>query len=373
MNRKMKLIGVLLISTTLTTGCVTNSGTKQYANKSDVCYPQRKPLLAVEDKFNKSLVTGAIAGAVIGGIIGGIFSKNKAKGVAVGALAGGAAGLAAGYLKAKHDKKLSQDQIISEIDGDTRKDISELNNTTGTVKRLTDCRFQQLAAVRIGVENGTIQKKEVANRLKAIKTLMAEDQNLINKILDSSNKRLAAYAEADAETQKIEKAALIGNANSIKWYTPSNNNSSSNLAASETYYSSANVNVRSGPSTSNRVVGSLAANEKVEVLGNASGAFDWKKIKFNDQTAYVYSSLLKKTKTYSAPQTSTASKGLVDPQMVDPVSTGNVHQQAAVSKSTVEAVSDARYAQLEAELNEIALLSGTDQISKTPSLKIANG
>lgn len=372
MNKKMRFVGVLMISTTLVTGCVTTGGTQKYANKNDVCYAQRQPLLAVENEFSKSLIAGAVVGAIVGGIIGGLVSKDKGKGIAIGAAAGGLSGLAAGYLKAKHDKNLSQQQIIAEIDGDTRKDISQLNSATGTVKRLTDCRFQQLAAIRAGVKSGTIKKAEASSKLKEVKRLMAEDQELINAILERSDKRLTAYAEADAKTQNVQKEAMMGQAGSIQWYTPGQNNNSPSAEVT-TYYSSGNVNVRSGPSTSNKVVGALKTNDKVEVLGTAEAASNWKKIRFNNSTAYVYSPLLKETKTQAAPTVNVENRGLVDPKMVQPVETTNVHQQAAVANSTVKEVSNARYQQLEAELNEIALLSGTDQISKTPFLKVANG
>ncbi|WP_373601499.1 SH3 domain-containing protein, partial [Paraclostridium bifermentans] len=50
------------------------------------------------------------------------------------------------------------------------------------------------------------------------------------------------------------------------------------------------LNVRSGPSTSNSVIGSLKQNEKVEAISESNG---WSKIKFKGKEAYVSSAYLK--------------------------------------------------------------------------------
>ncbi|MGL5650263.1 MAG: SH3 domain-containing protein [Paraclostridium sp.] len=50
------------------------------------------------------------------------------------------------------------------------------------------------------------------------------------------------------------------------------------------------LNVRSGPSTSNSVIGSLKQNDKVEVISESNG---WSKIKFNGKEGYVSSDYLK--------------------------------------------------------------------------------
>ncbi|MDU6113051.1 MAG: SH3 domain-containing protein [Paeniclostridium sordellii] len=50
------------------------------------------------------------------------------------------------------------------------------------------------------------------------------------------------------------------------------------------------LNVRSGPSTGNSVIGSLKNNEKVEVISESNG---WSKIKYNGKEGYVSSTYLK--------------------------------------------------------------------------------
>ncbi|WP_208872225.1 SH3 domain-containing protein, partial [Paraclostridium sordellii] len=50
------------------------------------------------------------------------------------------------------------------------------------------------------------------------------------------------------------------------------------------------LNMRSGPSTGNSVIGSLKNNEKVEVISESNG---WSKIKYNGKEGYVSSTYLK--------------------------------------------------------------------------------
>ncbi|CEN76053.1 mannosyl-glycoprotein endo-beta-N-acetylglucosamidase [[Clostridium] sordellii] len=50
------------------------------------------------------------------------------------------------------------------------------------------------------------------------------------------------------------------------------------------------LNVRSGPSTSNSIIGSLKNNEKVEVISESNG---WSKLKYNGKEGYVSSTYLK--------------------------------------------------------------------------------
>ena len=64
-----------------------------------------------------------------------------------------------------------------------------------------------------------------------------------------------------------------------------NPNPSSNKIVTAT-----SLNVRSGPSTSNGVIGSLKQNDKVEVISESNG---WSKVKFNGKEGYVSSDYLK--------------------------------------------------------------------------------
>ncbi len=76
-----------------------------------------------------------------------------------------------------------------------------------------------------------------------------------------------------------------------------NQNTNTNTNANETkaigktkVVTATSLNVRSGPSTSNRVIGSLKQNDKVEVISESNG---WSKVKYSGKEGYVSSTYLK--------------------------------------------------------------------------------
>ncbi|KGJ50688.1 hypothetical protein KD33_01445 [Clostridium sp. NCR] len=71
----------------------------------------------------------------------------------------------------------------------------------------------------------------------------------------------------------------------------SNNNTNETKTIGKTKVVTAtSLNVRSGPSTSNSVIGSLKQNDKVEVISESNG---WSKVKFSGKEGYVSSTYLK--------------------------------------------------------------------------------
>lgn len=83
---------------------------------------------------------------------------------------------------------------------------------------------------------------------------------------------------------------------------PSGGNSGGNTSTGTTRYSTANLNVRSGPSTRYRRVGSLSYGQAVSVRGQSG---DWSLITYAGQDAYVHSSYL----TSSRPSTGGGNSG----------------------------------------------------------------
>ena len=69
-------------------------------------------------------------------------------------------------------------------------------------------------------------------------------------------------------------------------------------AADTQMTTSAGVNVRSGPSASTKIIGSLYRGQTVTVIGTTNG---WAKVRFKEQAAYVASRYLIKGGTLSAP------------------------------------------------------------------------
>ena len=69
-----------------------------------------------------------------------------------------------------------------------------------------------------------------------------------------------------------------------------NKNLSNPKAIGSGISTSNNLNVRSGPSSSNGAIGTLKLNEKIEILGTSN---DWYKVDFNGKEGYVSSSYIK--------------------------------------------------------------------------------
>ncbi|WP_339775259.1 SH3 domain-containing protein [uncultured Thalassospira sp.] len=378
MNVVSKRILVLMVSTSLLSGCVTPGTMGKYDDKTDACYAERQPLVSIEKKFNESLVTGAVVGALVGGIAGALLGgkKNRTGGVLVGAGVGLLTGLAAGYLQGKQQKGLSQQQILQEINSDTSTDKLRLSQTTGVVKKLTDCRFAQLQRVRNGLEANYLTKEQATSELKKIREQMAIDQKLIQGILDDSEKRLDAYASAEAQTRQVEKSMVVNTSAVPTWIPPEDRKPGAveSDAVTETLYALGNTNVRSGSSTSSSVLGSLRKNQKVEVIGRAKDAPEWYEISFKDQRAFVHGSRLTSNKVEGVKDPVTVAErplqqtqGLQDPVLVGTTTGMNPHEQAVVAQAEVAAVSETRYKQLAAEIDDIGLVGGLDLLLLGPN------
>ncbi len=78
-------------------------------------------------------------------------------------------------------------------------------------------------------------------------------------------------------------------------------------SSGSTYYATAKVNVRSGPSTSYSVVGGLAKDQRVTVTGSSG---NWYRISWNNGSAYVSASYLRQASSSapSSPSTGTIGK-----------------------------------------------------------------
>lgn len=113
------------------------------------------------------------------------------------------------------------------------------------------------------------------------------------------------------ELKRGDTVTLVGSTGSwsiIKWGTGTAYVSSGYLSQGSTgggtttgttMVATANVNVRTGPSTSYSIIGYLAKGETVQKTGTSG---NWTQVRYNNQTAYVSSSYLK---TYTGGGTST--------------------------------------------------------------------
>ena len=74
------------------------------------------------------------------------------------------------------------------------------------------------------------------------------------------------------------------------------------------YVNASSLNVRSGPSTNNSVIGKLSNGDKVEVISTSNG---WSKIKYNGQIGYVSSKYLSNTVSDNSTSTSSSATKVI--------------------------------------------------------------
>ena len=109
-----------------------------------------------------------------------------------------------------------------------------------------------------------------------------------------ANKKVSVISSSNGWS-KISYNGKTGYVSSQYLRTSSSTSSTpttSNTSTSGSYYTTANLNVRSGAGTNYPKIGSLVANKKVSVISSSNG---WSKISYNGIIGYVSSQYLSKT------------------------------------------------------------------------------
>ncbi|WP_455538923.1 SH3 domain-containing protein [Terrisporobacter sp.] len=123
--------------------------------------------------------------------------------------------------------------------------------------------------------------------------ILSDDEFKIKINSDNLTENKATFSEhqtvlEDSKTYSmdsdISKAFNLGNSISA------NKNLINPRAIGSGQITSANLNVRSGPSTSSSIIGTLNSNQTVEILGKSS---NWYKIDYNGKEGYISSSYIK--------------------------------------------------------------------------------
>lgn len=279
-------------------GCATTGVRSTYSDPADACSARREPMIQMVEKFNEPIVKGAATGALVGALAGALISHNsggRVNPLAVlgGAAVGGALGAGAGYLQAKQDQASSWEELLSSVDADARLYGARSSTLRNSITNLYDCRRSQIAKVTEQFSSGILSGPQAKAELTRIQTAIAADDELLNKALGTSEKRVVEIASARASAGGYSSAdAYLGQAASwtpqVGWADPD----AATPAGVTTMYSRGSVNVRSGPSTGNAVIGGLSQGQEVRVTGRAGNGNRWAEVALGDQTGYVLASLL---------------------------------------------------------------------------------
>jgi hypothetical protein len=156
-------VAALAVAGLVLQGCAAPAG---YAiSADDLCASNRQELKAIEDFFVQAMVTGAVAGALGGALMGGLIGGD-AKGALIGAAAGAALGAAGGYFKAKQDATgTNRTQLVSNVYGDVLQENQQIDRTSATFRRLSQCRFQAAASIKQRFQAGTLTRDDALKQL----------------------------------------------------------------------------------------------------------------------------------------------------------------------------------------------------------------
>ena len=256
-----------------------NSFDSKYGNRTDVCYYARKPLIESGDVFAHSIYTGAAIGGATGAAAGAIAAKDKVQGAIVGGVIGIAAGAAAGYLHAKQEQTKSRAELIASIDADAARDNRQLVTGSNAIASLTHCRQDQIASVERNYRSKAITSADARRQLTTIQAAVRDDNALIKDVVGKAVDRSTVYTQARAES------GGGGGRHSV-------------AIQPGQYVATANANVRSGPSTSGKVVDTLKTGEEISVVADAGNG--WANINHNGVSGYVSRRMLAEPSSVAA-------------------------------------------------------------------------
>src|SRR5579864_3483236 len=302
-----------------------NSYESKYADKSDICYSARQPLIDSGNVFAESMITGALVGGAAGAAVGAATSKNQGQGAVVGGVIGMAAGLTAGYLHAKQEQAKTRAELLASIDADASRDNRQLVTGSNAIANLTRCRQDQIAAVERNYRAKAITAPQARQELQDIQTSVHADNALIGDVLGEAVDRSKVYVQARAESG----GPVASGTTHAVFVQPGQ------------YVATVNANVRGTPSTSGKTVDTLRTGEAVSVVSDAGSG--WVSITHNGVTGFVASRLLAEPSSAAARQAqqhggvAAAAPSAAGAQVVTPTTGGTSAQAPTVANTTTNA------------------------------------
>ncbi len=276
---------VLLITAMGLSGCQSSAALRlQYASSADACREFREPVIGIQDKFKEDILQTALFGAAGGAILGVLLGDKDKRGrnALLGAAAGGAAGTAAGYLRAKTNQAKTKEELLAAISTDVSNDGEQIGTMGKTLSDLTSCREKQIDDLRIAVEDGGVDRDEARRKLQGINKQIADDNNLINIVLDSIEERENVYVDATAATEDVERSLVLGQ---VKDYSPEVSQTVGQYVVLE------GANIRSKPTTSSAILGTLGTGTPIEQPKLVMNK-EWYQVSYKDNDGYIFHRLI---------------------------------------------------------------------------------
>lgn len=261
-------VTALAVAGMLLQGCAAPAGYSIAAD--DPCAANRQELKAIEDFFVQSVVQGAVAGAVLGGLAGALIGGD-AKSAAIGAGAGAIAGGLGGYFTAKQKASGDKTQLVSAVYGDVLQENQQIDKTTATFRRLSQCRFAAAQTIKSNFQSGRISRDEAVKQLDRQRGWFNEDVQFAENLGGKMDERSKEYGFASNELVKEDPNAQR-TLSLRKAQQQQQTQAAADVAAGlQRATANATANLRERPQESARRVGGLAKGDAVTVMGSSGG------------------------------------------------------------------------------------------------------
>jgi len=261
-------VAAIALAGFLIQGCAAPSG--YTISSDDPCASNRQELKAIEDYFVQSVVQGAVAGAVVGGLAGALIGGD-AKSALIGAGAGAVAGGLGGYFTAKQKASGDKTQLVSSVYGDVVQENQQIDKTTATFRRLSQCRFAAAQAIKTNFQGGRISRDEAAKQLERQRNWFNEDVQFAENLGGKMGERGKEYEFASTEMLKEDPNAQ--RTLSLRKTQSAQAAQAAAVTQGPNATINAAANLRERPAENARRVGALTKGDKVGLVGPTTGAW----------------------------------------------------------------------------------------------------
>lgn len=179
---QIRIISIALVGIMAVSGCAT-------FDENDLT-PEERRLRVQEEKFNNTVIEGAVFGAVLGGLLGAL--TGKAKYVAIGAAAGGALGSGVGHQVATEQRKYAnRESALNGMIRDTRVENKELRDTVATMELVIERKAAQLTRLQADAEAG----RATGDALRKQIAIARDNRQTMATILEKTRERQRIIAQ----------------------------------------------------------------------------------------------------------------------------------------------------------------------------------
>lgn len=202
MRRDLAMLIILMLATTLTTGCASQYGApRTQVYYYPACYQPLQDLRDREHNVTKTTVGTALFGAVAGVITGLAATGGKWQGAVVGGMAGAATGAVGGNIYAKNQQRREDNMrmasYMQQLDGD----ISALDLVSAAARTSLQCYDRQFNALVAAMEEGRVDPEAAHYRFGEIMSGREEAISLMGDVLSNAHELDERYEQALAQEE----------------------------------------------------------------------------------------------------------------------------------------------------------------------------